>query len=156
MALQLTNILRDVVEDRDQLGRVYLPADDLARFGCAPDSVGPADAARGAAWHFEAGAPSASGSSGGCGCFPLLDHRSRACVAAMAGSTTACSTASSADPGAVLLGRVSLTTKEKVRVAAQGLVGGLAGQDEPAHVVVVGGGLAGIAAALAPPTPVPR
>lgn len=32
IALQLTNILRDVREDAEQ-GRVYLPADDLARFG---------------------------------------------------------------------------------------------------------------------------
>jgi len=32
LALQLTNILRDVREDA-QLGRIYLPADDLARFG---------------------------------------------------------------------------------------------------------------------------
>ncbi len=31
-AMQLTNILRDVGEDRS-LGRVYLPAEDLARFG---------------------------------------------------------------------------------------------------------------------------
>ena len=33
-AMQLTNILRDVGEDRT-LGRVYLPAEDLARFGYA-------------------------------------------------------------------------------------------------------------------------
>src|SRR6185295_5804355 len=32
IAFQLTNILRDVREDRD-LGRVYLPEEDLARFG---------------------------------------------------------------------------------------------------------------------------
>jgi phytoene synthase len=31
VALQLTNILRDIVEDRDQLGRVYLPRADLER-----------------------------------------------------------------------------------------------------------------------------
>lgn len=33
VAMQLTNILRDVVEDR-RLGRTYLPAEDLRRFGC--------------------------------------------------------------------------------------------------------------------------
>ncbi len=33
-AMQLTNILRDVGEDRG-LGRIYLPAEDLARFGYA-------------------------------------------------------------------------------------------------------------------------
>lgn len=32
-ALQLTNILRDIGEDLDNGGRVYLPLDDLARFG---------------------------------------------------------------------------------------------------------------------------
>lgn len=35
LALQITNILRDVREDADR-GRVYLPQDDLARFGIAP------------------------------------------------------------------------------------------------------------------------
>lgn len=32
-ALQLTNILRDIREDLDNGGRIYLPLDDLARFG---------------------------------------------------------------------------------------------------------------------------
>jgi len=35
IAFQLTNILRDVREDAE-LGRVYLPAEDLERFGVAP------------------------------------------------------------------------------------------------------------------------
>ena len=35
LAFQLTNFLRDVGEDLDR-GRVYLPADDLARFGADP------------------------------------------------------------------------------------------------------------------------
>ena len=34
VALQLTNILRDVAEDR-AMGRVYLLGTDLAEFGCA-------------------------------------------------------------------------------------------------------------------------
>ncbi|MGW0653755.1 squalene/phytoene synthase family protein, partial [Streptomyces umbrinus] len=34
LALQLTNILRDVREDAED-GRTYLPADDLAKFGCS-------------------------------------------------------------------------------------------------------------------------
>ncbi len=36
VALQLTNILRDLGEDKC-LGRVYLPADELARFDCPPE-----------------------------------------------------------------------------------------------------------------------
>jgi len=37
-ALQLTNILRDVGEDA-RVGRLYLPADELARFGVEPDAL---------------------------------------------------------------------------------------------------------------------
>ena len=36
MALQLTNIIRDVGVDLDNGGRVYLPAEDLERFGYTP------------------------------------------------------------------------------------------------------------------------
>jgi phytoene synthase len=38
IALQLTNILRDVHDDARQ-GRIYLPRDDLERFGVAPDEL---------------------------------------------------------------------------------------------------------------------
>lgn len=38
VAMQLTNVLRDVGEDARQ-GRLYLPLEDLARFGCDPDAV---------------------------------------------------------------------------------------------------------------------
>jgi phytoene synthase len=119
VALQLTNILRDVVEDRDQLGRVYLPADDLARFGCAPDASEPADrltalvtfeAERARAWYER-----------GLGLLPHLDHRSRACVAAMAGIYHRLLDRIERDPAAVLRGRVSLTTGQKLTVAARSL-----------------------------------
>jgi phytoene synthase len=120
VALQLTNVLRDVVEDRDQLGRVYLPADDLARFGCAPDASGPDDrlaalltfeAERARAWYER-----------GFGLLPHLEHRSRACVAAMAGIYHRLLDHIERDPGAVLRGRISLTTGQKVSVAVQGLL----------------------------------
>ena len=39
IALQLINIIRDVAEDW-QLGRVYLPQDELARFGVAEEVIG--------------------------------------------------------------------------------------------------------------------
>jgi 15-cis-phytoene synthase len=39
MALQLTNILRDVAEDHANGGRIYLPLDDLAQFGCTPEDL---------------------------------------------------------------------------------------------------------------------
>ncbi len=38
VAFQLTNILRDVREDAE-MGRVYLPAEDLERFGVAPETL---------------------------------------------------------------------------------------------------------------------
>ncbi len=38
IALQLTNIIRDVGTDLTR-GRVYLPAEDLARFGCTEDDL---------------------------------------------------------------------------------------------------------------------
>jgi phytoene synthase len=38
IAFQLTNILRDVREDAD-LGRTYLPAEDLERFGVSPEDL---------------------------------------------------------------------------------------------------------------------
>ena len=38
IALQLTNILRDVGGDAEQ-DRIYLPQDDLRRFGCSDDDI---------------------------------------------------------------------------------------------------------------------
>jgi len=38
IALQLTNILRDVGSDAER-GRIYLPQDDLQRFGCTDDDL---------------------------------------------------------------------------------------------------------------------
>ena len=38
LALQLTNILRDLAEDADR-GRIYLPREDLERFGYSPDDL---------------------------------------------------------------------------------------------------------------------
>ena len=37
-AMQMTNILRDVGEDA-RLGRIYLPAEELERFGCAEQAI---------------------------------------------------------------------------------------------------------------------
>ncbi len=39
-ALQLTNILRDVVEDKCEYGRVYLPRDEMAAFGVELEDLG--------------------------------------------------------------------------------------------------------------------
>jgi phytoene synthase len=38
IAMQLTNILRDIKEDK-QIGRLYLPVDELIQFGCTEENV---------------------------------------------------------------------------------------------------------------------
>lgn len=38
IAMQLTNILRDIQEDK-ALGRIYLPAEELRRFGVTPEEL---------------------------------------------------------------------------------------------------------------------
>jgi phytoene synthase len=120
VALQLTNILRDVVEDRE-IDRVYLPADDIARFGCEPDLSGPADAVAKLVAHYVGVAERFY--SRGLQLLPLLDYRSRACVSAMATIYHELLRRIAADPAAVLRERVSLTTKEKLWVAARSLAG---------------------------------
>jgi phytoene synthase len=120
VALQLTNILRDVVEDRS-MGRVYLPLDEARAFGCEPDLSGPPDAVialvsaqfpRAEQWFAK-----------GLELLPLLDHRSRACVGAMAGIYRRLLRHIEADPSAILRGRLSVPTTEKLSVAARSLAG---------------------------------
>ena len=121
VALQVTNILRDVVEDREVMGRVYLPAEDLARFDCDLDAGGPPEALA-ALVRFEAGRAKARYEEG-LRLLPLLDRRSRACVGAMAGIYRRLLARIEANPLAVLGGRVSLPAWEKAFVAAAALSG---------------------------------
>ncbi len=120
IALQLTNILRDVVEDRAR-GRVYLPATDAATVGCPPDLSGPAEAIA-ALVHFEC-EKTAQWFERGWRLLPMLDHRSRACVATMAGIYRRLLARIERDPLAVTRSRVSLPVLEKAWVAARSLVG---------------------------------
>lgn len=121
IGLQMTNILRDLVEDRDVMGRVYLPAADLRRFGCTEEVRGPREALA-ALVRFEAGRAEAAYAEG-LRLLDLLDRRSRACVAAMAGIYHRLLARIEADPLAVFDGRVSLPTAEKAWVAARSLAG---------------------------------
>ena len=120
VGLQLTNILRDIVEDRG-MGRVYLPADDIEQFGCAPDLTGPTDAV-GALVSFEAERAERRFAEG-LKLLKLLDHRSRACTGAMAGIYHRLLARIAASPTAVLEGRMSLPTREKAWVALRSLAG---------------------------------
>lgn len=123
LALQLTNILRDVREDAAN-GRTYLPADDLAKFGCGDGFH--ADQPPGADFtglvHFEARRARALFAEG-YRLLPMLDRRSGACVAAMAGIYRRLLDRIERDPQAVLRGRVSLPGREKAYVAVRGLSG---------------------------------
>ncbi|HXV92204.1 MAG TPA: presqualene diphosphate synthase HpnD [Pseudonocardia sp.] len=125
VALQLTNILRDVREDHGN-GRVYLPEEDLGRFGVAlgpdagPDGVDPHayaalvrfEAERAERWYTE-----------GLRLLPRLDRRSRACCAAMAGIYHRLLHRIAADPAAALRGRMSLPGWQKAVVAGRSLAG---------------------------------
>ncbi len=120
VALQLTNILRDVREDL-LLGRVYLPHDDLRRFGVELRLDAPSDDAfealilfeadRAIAW-FERGLP----------LLAMLDRRSAACAGAMAHIYRRLLDRIRRDPGEVIRRRVSLPLWEKALVAARGFV----------------------------------
>lgn len=124
VALQLTNILRDIVEDHRMLGRVYLPAEDLARFGLSPELEGE-DEALVALIAFESGRAEQWYRRGGA-LLPMLDWRSRAATAAMAGIYRRLLNRIRWDPAAVLVGRVSVPTTEKVAVALAALARGRA------------------------------
>lgn len=121
IALQVTNILRDIVEDRDVMGRIYLPEEDMRRFGCALDASGPREALVDLV-RFEAGR-ARHRYADGLGLLELLDHRSRACVAAMAGIYLRLLGRIERDPLAVLERRVSVPTWEKAWVATRSLTG---------------------------------
>ncbi|MFE7773625.1 presqualene diphosphate synthase HpnD [Streptomyces sp. NPDC057445] len=124
LALQLTNILRDVREDAAG-GRTYLPGDDLAKFGCSAGfhrAAPPTGADFTGLVHYEVRRARGLFAEG-YRLLPMLDRRSGACVAAMAGIYRRLLDRIERDPGAVLRGRVSLPGREKAFVAVRGLSG---------------------------------
>jgi 15-cis-phytoene synthase len=120
VALQLTNILRDVLEDRGN-GRVYLPAADAEALGCPPDLSGDA-AALAELVAFEC-ARVHEWFARGLQLLPLLDRRSRACVGAMAGIYHRLLVHIERDPMVVTQRRVSLPATEKVWIAVKCIAG---------------------------------
>ena len=117
VALQIGNILRDVGEDLAG-GRVYLPREDLERFGVSRELEGPVElvvafeAQRGLEWLDR-----------GLELVPLLDRRSTAAVLAMAGKYRVLLERIADEPSLVLNGRVSLRRWEKGLVLARSLAG---------------------------------
>ncbi|MFG1850203.1 presqualene diphosphate synthase HpnD [Actinomadura geliboluensis] len=126
VALQLTNILRDVRED-GLSGRVYLPAKDLVRFGCTLERDGSGrltdDPGRLAGLiRFEANRAEEWYATG-LQLLPMLDRRSSACAGAMAGIYRHLLRRIKADPLTALDTRTSLPTWEKAAVSAMAMSG---------------------------------
>jgi 15-cis-phytoene synthase len=116
VAMQLTNILRDVREDYEH-GRVYLPAEDLRSFGCsAPTELTPElirfEALRAREWFDR-----------GLGLVDVLDPRSASCVLAMTGIYRRILDRIARQPDEILQRRISLPTWEKAWLAARSLAG---------------------------------
>jgi 15-cis-phytoene synthase len=117
VALQLTNILRDIREDHAN-GRVYLPAEDLAKFDTDLAVPDPAQFAKLVDFEVER---ARDWYATGLRLLPMLDWRSAACTGAMAGIYRRLLDRIAAQPDAVLRGRVSLSTGEKAAVAVKAL-----------------------------------
>jgi phytoene synthase len=117
VAMQITNILRDVREDVAS-GRFYVPAEDMARFACSrSDLRGPASPQAEALIGYQV-ARARSWFARGMRLLSLLDRRSAACAGAMAGIYTRLLDQIEARPGEVLDRQISLPSWEKAWAGA--------------------------------------
>ena len=125
LALQLTNILRDIREDLSN-GRIYLPQADLDAHGVtlrltADGDVDAQDGRVAALVKFEADRAEKLYAQG-LRLLPYLDRRSRACCGALSGIYHALLRRIMAQPEAVLTSRVSVPTPQKLSVALGALL----------------------------------
>ncbi len=120
VALQLTNMLRDLLEDH-RMGRIYLPEQERDRYGILPGQWAPPEHV-GALVQYVAG-QAAAWFERGLVLLGHLDHRSRACTAAMAGIYRRLLNRILAQPTRPLTERVSLPVWEKALVAARSVSG---------------------------------
>jgi 15-cis-phytoene synthase len=121
VALQLINILRDVREDWE-LGRVYIPQDELASFSVTEDDIGAGavtDAWR-ALMTFQAERARAY-LQDGLGLLRSLDSRSALCVSTFAGLYRATLDRIEANGFDVFDGPPHLSTLTKLRIVGRGL-----------------------------------
>ncbi len=121
VALQLINILRDVREDWE-LGRVYLPQDELASFGVTEEDIaaGRATDAWRALMTFQAERARAY-LQDGLGLLRSLDSRSALCASTFAGLYRATLERIEARGFDVFDGPPHLSTLTKLRIVGQGL-----------------------------------
>jgi phytoene synthase len=122
VALQLINIIRDVQEDWE-LGRVYLPQDELAGYGVGEDDI--AEGRLTPAWQallaFQASRARAYLDEG-LTLLDKLDSRSAACVATFAGLYQATLDRIEARGFDVFDGSVRLSPLTKLRIVGTGLL----------------------------------
>jgi phytoene synthase len=122
IALQLINIIRDVAEDW-QLGRVYLPQDELASFGVSESDIAAGNASP--AWHslmtFQAERARAY-LQDGLGLLRSLDGRSALCVSTFAGLYRATLERIEAAGYDVFGGKPSLSPLQKLRIVGAALL----------------------------------
>jgi phytoene synthase len=126
VALQQTNVLRDVREDLLG-GRVYLPAKELADAGvtlAVDDGVLGGPRTELLAYVRTATARARDWYARGLPLLSMLDRRSAACTAAMAGIYVRLNERIAADPAAVTTGRLSLPGTAKAAVAVRALATG--------------------------------
>ena len=119
LAMQLTNISRDVKEDLE-FGRIYLPQDELARFGYSEDDLkrGLVNDAFQELMQLQTHRARAYFQSG-FQLLPYLSPRSRACAAVLGGIYSKLLDRIESANYDVFGRRVSLTTAEKLAVMAQ-------------------------------------
>ncbi|HWF50759.1 MAG TPA: presqualene diphosphate synthase HpnD [Solirubrobacteraceae bacterium] len=120
VAMQLTNILRDVRED-EECGRIYLPAEDLRRFGIDDPATASPEALAGLI-RFEA-ARNREWFARGLVLADLLDARSSSCLLAMTGIYRGILERIERQPAEVLQRRISVPAWEKAWLAARSLAG---------------------------------
>jgi len=122
VALQLINIIRDVGEDWD-LGRVYLPQDELAAYGVFEDDIaaGRVTTAWRALMSFQASRARAYLEEG-LGLLDSLDGRSAACVGTFAGLYRATLDRIEARGFDVFDGSVRLSPLTKLRIVGAGFL----------------------------------
>jgi 15-cis-phytoene synthase len=118
VALQQINIMRDVPEDW-RLGRVYLPQEELARFGVTEGEIAAGEAGLGWRALMELQARRAQDLlSEGLGLLPLLDRRSALCVRSFAGIYRGLLVQMRAREFDVFAERPELSAAEKIRAVA--------------------------------------
>jgi len=131
LAMQLTNIIRDVKEDFD-MGRIYLPQDEMARFGYTEEDLKncvrnqpfqdlmmfQAERARG---YFNSGFK----------LLPYLSRRSRACPAVLGTLYSKVLDRIEASDYDVLEHRVSLSKAEKIGITATTWLGSIMSLSSP-------------------------